>query len=85
MMTRMQITLEAEAYRRARRRAGDLGVSVAEYLRRLVARDLASPQTTADPACVCDLGISGGSDIAWKKDSMVAEAFDTLRKRPRGR
>jgi hypothetical protein len=85
MMTRTQITLEAEAYRRARQRAGDLGVSLAEYLRRLVARDLASPQTTADPACVCDLGISGGSDIARNKDSMVAEAFHSLRKRPRSR
>src|SRR5437016_12002796 len=38
MMSRTQITLEDEMQRRARRRASDLGVSLAEYFRRLVAR-----------------------------------------------
>ena len=38
-MARTQITLEPEIQRRARQRAGDLGVSFAEYVRRLVARD----------------------------------------------
>ncbi len=30
-----------------------------------------------------DLGVSGGSDIATDKDSMIAEAFDFVRKRIR--
>lgn len=73
--SRSQITLEGEIQRRAWQRATDLGVSLAEYVRRLLARDLASPQTSVDPACVFDLGGSGGSNIAKNKDSMIAEAF----------
>ena len=85
MMVRTQITLETELQRRARQRAGDLGVSLAEYLRRLVARDLAGPQVTVDPACVFDLGSSRGSDIARNKDSMIAEVFHSARKKSRRR
>jgi hypothetical protein len=60
MMARMQITLQPEFQRRARRRASDLRVSLAEYIRRLVARDLGS---AAAPGLVFDLGNSGGSDM----------------------
>jgi len=42
MMAMTQITLETEMQPV---RANDLGVSLAEYFRRLVARDLARPQT----------------------------------------
>ena len=75
MMSRTQITLDPEIQRRARQRAGDFGVSLAEYVRRLVARDLGSAQTKADPVLVFDLGSSGGSEIAKDKDAMIAEAF----------
>jgi hypothetical protein len=75
MMSRTQITLEPEMQRRARQRASDLGVSLAEYLRRLVARDLAGPQLSGDVACVLDLGSSDHSDIARNKNAMIAEAF----------
>jgi hypothetical protein len=75
MMTRTQITLEPEMQRRARQRAGDLGVSLAEYLRRLVARDLGGPQISGDVAAVFDLGSSDSSDIARNKTAMIADAF----------
>lgn len=75
MMARTQITLEPEVQRRARQRAGDLGVSLAEYVRRLVARDLGNAPAQADPALVFDLGKSRRSDIAKDKDAMIAEAF----------
>jgi hypothetical protein len=75
MMVRTQITLQAELQRRARQRANEIGVSLAEYVRRLVARDLFHPQPKADPARVFDLGASGVSDIARGKDAMLAEAF----------
>jgi hypothetical protein len=75
MMSRTQITLDPEMQRRARQRASDLGVSLAEYIRRLVTRDLGSVQPKADPAVVFDLGSSGGSDIAREKDAMIAEAL----------
>jgi GH24 family phage-related lysozyme (muramidase) len=77
MMARTQIALENEIQRRARQRASDLGVSFAEYVRRLVTRDLARPETAADVSCVFDLGVSNSSDIARNKDAMIAEAFQT--------
>ncbi len=75
MMARTQITLNPEMHQRARRRAGDLGVSLAEYVRRLVLRDLGTAVAKADPALVFDLGRSEGSDIANHKDEMIAEAL----------
>ena len=82
MTSRAQITLEAETERRARRRASELGVSFAEYVRRLVARDLTSPVVEpADVACVFDLGSSGQSDIAKNKEAMIAEAFRSAHKK----
>lgn len=83
MMSRTQVTLEAEMQRRARRRATDLGVSLAEYFRRLVARDLARPESSADVDRIFDLGNSGGSDIARDKDAMIAEAADASRRKHR--
>jgi hypothetical protein len=75
MMSRTQVTLDTQIHRRARQRASELGVSLAEYVRRLVARDLSGPQIKANVSCVFDLGNSGGSDVAKDKDSMIAEAF----------
>jgi len=85
MMAKTQITLEAEMQRRARQRASDLGVSLAEYFRRLLARDLARPKTAAHVDLIFDLGSSGGSDLASQKDSMIAEAFQFTRKKRRRR
>jgi len=85
MMAKTQITLETEMQRRARQRANDLGVSLAEYFRRLVARDLARPETAARVDRIFDLGSSGGSDIASQKDSMIAEAFHSTRRKLRRR
>ena len=62
MMAKTQITLETEMQRRARQRANDLGVSLAEYFRRLIARDLARPETAGHVDRIFDLGSSGGSD-----------------------
>jgi hypothetical protein len=81
MMSRTQITLEPEMQRRARQRASDLGVSLAEYVRHLLARDLGSAQPQADPVLVFDLGSSGGSDIAKNKDAMIAQAYASTRRR----
>jgi hypothetical protein len=80
MMAKTQITLETEM-----QRANDLGVSLAEYFRRLVARDLARPETAAHVDRIFDLGSSGGSDIASQKDSMIAEAFHSTRRKRRRR
>jgi hypothetical protein len=83
MVTRTQITLDSEMQRRARRRASELGISLAEYLRGLVSRDLSRTETKLDVSCVFDLGHSDGSNIANHKDEMIGEAMASLRKRPR--
>ena len=85
MMAKTQIALETEMQRRARQRANDLGVSLAEYFRRLLARDLARPETAAPVDHIFDLGTSRSSDIASQKDSMIAEAFRSTRRKPRRR
>lgn len=84
-MAKTQIALETEMQRRARQRANDLGVSLAEYFRRLLARDLARPETAAPVDCIFDLGTSGSSDIATQKDSMIAKAFQSTRRKHRRR
>jgi hypothetical protein len=84
MMSRTQITLENELQRQARKRASEIGISFAEYVRRLVARDLVRPDPKVDLACIFDLGASGGSDIAMEKDSMIAKAFASGRTEPHG-
>jgi hypothetical protein len=81
MMSRTQITLDHEMQRRVRRRASDLGVSLAEYFRRLVARDLARPEAASDVHLIFDLGDSGGSDIARDKDEMIGQAVHSSRKK----
>jgi hypothetical protein len=84
MMSRTQVTLDTQIHRRARQRASELGVSLAEYVRRLVARDLARPQANADVTRVFDLGRSGGSDVAQNKDAMIADIVQRVPKRSRG-
>lgn len=74
MMTRTQITLDPELQQRARERATTLGISLTEYIRRLLARDLEQPQQPVDPALVFDLGSSGSADIARDKDVLIGEA-----------
>jgi len=73
-MTRTQISLEREMLRRAKRRASRMGVSLAEYVRTLIRRDLGGEGEGSDPSSVFDLGDSGGSDIARDKDRMVSFA-----------
>ncbi len=74
MMARTQISLDSELQRHARDRASQLGISFAEYVRRLVERDLAGAPRKADPASVFDLGDSGGTDISRDRDDLVGEA-----------
>jgi hypothetical protein len=83
MMVRTQITLETELQRLARQRASQMGVSLAEYVRRVLAQDLARPETKVDVSSIFDLGSSGGSHVARDKDSMIAEAFESMRSRTR--
>lgn len=71
-MSRTQVTLDPDALLRARRRARNFGISVGEYITRLIAGDV-------DRSAVFDLGSSQVSDVRNKKDAMVGEAFASRR------
>lgn len=85
MVQRTQITLDPELHRQARLRAAERGISLAEYMRTLVARDLERPPSTVDRSLVFDLGDSGGSDVARHKDDYVGQAVEIDRGTARGR
>ena len=75
MNARMQITLDPETRRRARAKAAELGISIAEYVRRALARDLGEPQAKADISIFFDLVDEGPrTNIARDKDKFLAEA-----------
>ena len=76
MNTRTQITIDAELQRRAQAKAADLGISFAEYVRRLLADDLDAPKNRKpDISLLFDLVDEGPrTDIARDKDKMIGEA-----------
>jgi hypothetical protein len=80
MMARTQITLDPEQHRRARQRAAALGISLAEYVRRLVARDVAGTHRVVDASAVFDLGESSEADVSSHKDAYVAAAITSRRR-----
>ncbi|MDE0120810.1 MAG: hypothetical protein OXS33_03640 [bacterium] len=61
---RTQIALSPEQHARVRRKATELGISMAEYIRRLVDQDFATARTHADLTSIIGLFDSGSSDIA---------------------
>lgn len=75
MMVRTQISLDSELHSRLRVRAAELGVSFAEYIRRLVDQDLADNPRSINRSVIFDLGTSEPSDIATQKDQMIGEAM----------
>ena len=75
MNTRTQITLEQDVRRRAQAKASELGISFAEYVRRLLAQDLEEPMPKTDVSLIFDIVDEGlPTNIARDKDRMVAEA-----------
>lgn len=75
MNARTQITLDREIQRRAQAKAAELGISFAEYVRRLVADDLGERKKRPDISIFFDLGASAEpTNIARDKDKMIGEA-----------
>jgi hypothetical protein len=75
MNVRTQVTLDPETQWRARAKAGEFGISFAEYVRRLVADDLGEVKPEADISIVFDLVDEGPpTDIARDKAKMLGEA-----------
>ena len=67
--------MDPELQRRAQAKAAELGISFAEYVRRLVAGDLGAPRTKPDITSLFNLIDEGPpTNIARDKDMMLAEA-----------
>ena len=81
MMVRTQISLSSELHTRIRARAAALNISLAEYIRQLVNRDLAESPRRADRSIIFDLGSSEGTDIASEKTRMIGEAVGAGKRR----
>jgi hypothetical protein len=78
MVVRTQIALKSDTHRRAKRRAAERGISLAEYFRQVVDRDLGEEPKRGDVSAIIglfDTGDSGGSDIANHKEEYIGEAF----------
>ena len=72
---RTQITMDPEMQRRAQAKAAELGVSLAEYVRRVIAHDLGEAKPKADISVIFDLVTDGEpTDIARQKDKLIGDA-----------
>ena len=79
MMTRTQISMDKEMLRRARQKAADQRISLAEYLRRLVSKDLGEIPPKGDVRAIFNLFSSDEpTNIRSDKDRMVGEAVRKL-------
>jgi len=91
MSARTQITMDPETQRRAHAKAAELGISFAEYIRRLVAQDLGEARPKADVSIIFDLGESDEpTDVARDKDKLIGDAvweeyLEETRQKPRRR
>jgi hypothetical protein len=77
MNARTQITLEPELQKRGQAKAADLGISFAEYVRRLIASDVGQPEpkSKSNISIVFDLVDEGPStNIAREKNKMIGHA-----------
>ena len=72
---RTMIVLPDHHHADAKRKAANDGISLSEYIRRLVARDLEGTPA-GDPEAIFGLFDSGGSRIADGKQAMISEAID---------
>jgi hypothetical protein len=77
MTTRTQIYLPSDEHRRARLRAAEQGISLTEYVRRLIHADLDEPKAPrAHISEIIGIGDSGGSNVAKYKDQYLGEAVE---------
>ena len=73
---RTMIVLPDHHHAEAQRKAAREGISLSEYICRLVERDLDASSPVSDPSVIFGLFDSGGSRIADGKQAMISEAID---------
>ena len=82
MMSRMQITLDTKLRDRIRKRAENLGVPIAEYVRTAIEKDLGGEKPRTSVSEIFDLGRSKErTDVSKEKHRMVAEAVGAAKQR----
>jgi hypothetical protein len=75
MNARTQVTMDFEMQRRAQAKAAELGISFAEYIRRVVGADLGEPKPKFDVSAIFGLIKDGPeTDIGRQKHKMIGEA-----------
>jgi hypothetical protein len=86
MNARTQISMDPQLQRRAHAKAAELGISFAEYVRRLVAEDIGERKAKPAIASLFDLGASDGpTDIARDKHRMIdAAVWEDYRRKAGG-
>jgi hypothetical protein len=81
MKVRVQFAMDSDLKLLATERAHASGLSFGEYVVKLVEEDLDRPKSKTGIEAIFNLGSSGGSDIAHNKDSMIAEALESMHRR----
>ena len=74
MVTRTQISLDPEIHIRAQKKAAQMGISLAEYFRKVIGRDLGEESAERDANGVFDLGRSDLEVVSENVDGYVGEA-----------
>jgi hypothetical protein len=78
MTSRMQISLDLSLRLRAFRKASKQGVSMAEFVRRAIERDLEAPSSKPDVSVIFGIGRSKEpTNIALNKNTMIAESLES--------
>jgi len=85
MMARTQVSLDPELLKRAKAKAAEQGVSLAEYVRKLIESDLGAKAGKPDITAIFDLFDSGGADITRFKDEYIGDALWAEYQRKMGR
>lgn len=77
MTKRMQVSVEPDMHRRAKRRAAELEISLAEFVRRSVDRALdEAARSKPDISAIFGIGNSGGSNVGKHKHAYIGEAVE---------
>ncbi len=75
---RTMIILNDNQHALAKRKAAQQGISLSEYIRRLVDRDLEEDASAQSITALFGLFDDGGSNIRKNKHQMIGEAIDKI-------
>ena len=77
-LVRTIITLPDHMHAQAKRRAAELGISFAEFARRLFEKELATAAPQGDIDSICGMVTGAPFDMAQHGDRIIGEAADSM-------